>query len=225
MASDVVNKIKKLLRLAKSDNEHEAALAMSQAIRIAEKYNIAIEFIEHSGYQNPNKIVFFSRYYREYWLKNRPEYEMALSKVIADSNNCRVYQENIGSDTCVDIIGTVADIQIVDSLFHWVRPQVSRLILSEGHRDTTQFAFGIVSGIRLALEKAKREARSSVSHIPYVENAICRLDNRQREIDNMLAGLHAGAEYREYNPTSCWALGERASQKININKRVLEERS
>lgn len=53
----ITNKIKKLLRLAKSDNEHEAMQAMANAAKLAARHSIDLADLADGEERPPDHII------------------------------------------------------------------------------------------------------------------------------------------------------------------------
>lgn len=79
----IISKIQKCLRLAESGNANEAALALKQAQALMRKYDIREQDVQ--AYQITESAAHSGGYY------NPPYWALALSELIAEAFDCRVY--------------------------------------------------------------------------------------------------------------------------------------
>lgn len=84
MSENIIEKIKKLLALSHSSNEHEAASAMAQAIKMARKHNIDIEQVK--GTEFDDKIDEQDAIYKA----QLSQWEKCLFDGIAREFGCRI---------------------------------------------------------------------------------------------------------------------------------------
>lgn len=79
----IIAKIKKCLALAKSNNEHEAAVALRQAQKLMQQHGITDFDVEHADIQEEAT--------RAGAATKPPRWECALSNRVAEAFSCRVY--------------------------------------------------------------------------------------------------------------------------------------
>lgn len=219
MASTIINKIRKLLRLAKSDNLHEAANALAKARSIAEKYNIGLELLGERSL-NKNEIIFYSREYGEPWIRDPLDWESALSRTISDHNYCKAYFLPGGSKA-IDIIGLSRDIEIASSMFFWLRTQLQRLIIERAGTDLDldSFLFGAVYTVDQRLQESTQQARDSlyhgISNPDKIKYAIQKMDTRRLKIQEILESLNLKSKtVRKNKSDESWMLGAEEARKL-----------
>ena len=129
--SNPLDKIKKLLALSKSNNEHEAATALAQAIRIAAEAGIDIDAIDpdaeplevrdRSGGAQSRKI---EQWRGQLWLN------------IARIFGCAVYYQErfnnqLNLEYCIRLIGRTSDIAVADYVATHLQNELMRLARNE----------------------------------------------------------------------------------------------
>lgn len=144
----IIETIQKLLALAKSPNEHEAALALAKAQTLLIKHNLSLTAVQGTKESQEelamlNEIVDFDNY--EPW-------QSTLLNVVATAHFCHVV--NTGTESGFHILGRVANVTTVVTLYNWVEPQIIRLARESGYKrgDKTSYIMGIISTIRRKLE-------------------------------------------------------------------------
>ena len=223
MASVVLSKIEKILRLSKSDNVHEAANALAKARALAEKYNIGLELLGSETYKETD-IIFYSRENDQPWLVASETWQMALAKVVSDHNHCRSFIMRGERSQALDIIGVSRDIEIATSMFFWLQTQLRSLIVQHvrGGVEADAFLLGAIHTVDQRLKESTQQARQEVmnamSKRDRVQFAIETIDNRTSKIDNILKSMilkenRVSKNIQEYS----WNLGQKSAQSLIIN--------
>jgi len=115
----IIEKIKKLLALAASNNEHEAALAASHAQRLLAAHNLAMADIEAKGKPELADRVETSA------AKNLPKWARHLSGAVCSAFDCQgIHHPATGKLT---FIGVGADVQIAAYTFAFLERTIRRL--------------------------------------------------------------------------------------------------
>lgn len=110
-ASDtIVIRIKKLLALAKSTNENEAAVAAAKAQELLLKYNIEIAQVDGVDL---SKKEHYTREFKEVFGKNRIQWQVDLANSIAKNNLCRIVLSGKG----IWWVGKPTNIEIAQYMF------------------------------------------------------------------------------------------------------------
>lgn len=158
--SPVIDKIKKLLALANSSNEHEAALAASHAQRLLSEHNLAMADIEAAHKPEAADKV------ETAVSKNLPKWMRHLSAGVSSAFDCQaIHHPATGKMT---FIGVGADAQVAAYTFTYLDRTVRKLCGSymKLHADSTianrhrelmrqSYYLGAVSTITTHLEKQK----------------------------------------------------------------------
>jgi hypothetical protein len=118
----IIEKIKKLLALANSTNEHEAALAASHAQRLLSEHNLAMADIlsEHKP-QSADRVETAVS-------KSMPKWQRHLSAGVCEAFDCQaIFSPALGKLT---FIGIGADVQIASYTFSYLDRTIRRLCSS-----------------------------------------------------------------------------------------------
>lgn len=115
MSKTIDEKIKKLLRLASSDNEHEARLAMARARKLMAEYKLDIKDFDESN----KKVVELKT--DIYWTPYKNSYIGHLTQLIADKYCCVTYSSRLeGSQKrYVTIRGYEEDVEVLKSVLEF----------------------------------------------------------------------------------------------------------
>jgi hypothetical protein len=190
---NVIDKIKKLLALAKSSNPHEAANAAARAAELMFEHKIQAADIEIAGQEKrPVEAVgestLLAGKWREFWKGN-------LAEALSRSMMCRIYWDG-GK---LQIIGRRSDIETVSYLFSYLVLEIERmatetwkersaLVAEHGTKWKNAFRWGAVVAIarRLQEQVAATHTRASTGALVLlrkdeaeVEEAIKRLKLRK----------------------------------------------
>lgn len=125
--NNVIEKLKKLLALAQSPNENEAAVAMAQAIRIAQRENVNLDSIRGLEFDEPVQE-------NDGWAKSRFEpWERHLLLNIAEMFGCKIIQgwkhneKRHDFDIHMIVVGHPSDSEIVLYLTAYLHRQLTAL--------------------------------------------------------------------------------------------------
>ena len=128
--SPVIEKIRKLLALANSCNEHEAALAAGHARRLLAEHNLAMADIEAA--QRPDK----ADKVETAAAKTLPKWLRHLSAGVSSSFDCRAIHHPASGK--ITFIGVGADVQVAAYTFTYLDRTVRKLCSSymKQHHDS-----------------------------------------------------------------------------------------
>lgn len=112
MSNNINEKIKKLLRLAGSDNEHEARLAMARARKLMAQYKLDIKDFDESE----KEIVELQT--TLYWTPYKNSYRNILINKIAEKYCCVCYSTRMGNSSkrYVTLRGYEEDVKILNDV-------------------------------------------------------------------------------------------------------------
>lgn len=206
---EALDKAIKCLKLSKSSNQHEAALAAARAQEIIDKYNLSVDDISEGGEPKANKesIVDFG------WTDPLHEvcqvdtqWTIRLADIIAKQNACRCFwHTKPTSSSCIKIVGRPSDVQAVRYLFEWLNREVRRLrrIECKGRSRKYQidFSLGVVDTIYRKMHQQRKETIETVKKEAANPFALVRVE---QSIAKMEAKSHEVAAWVEQN--------------VNINK-------
>lgn len=149
----VSDKVRKLLRLSKSSNEHEAALAAQKASELLSQSGMVLTDIEiEQSTIKENRIK--TKY------KKTPKWVYQLGSVVANNTYCRIFLGN----SHVNFIGGVQDAEVAGYLFEYLYKTVKAMTkaytksfygvvpLSKTISISYSYASGVVATIAIKLK-------------------------------------------------------------------------
>lgn len=220
MNDEIISKIKKLLRLGQSDNEHEAALAAASAQRLMEKYNISQMMLEGASREDQEEIgICEEPLYRGG--KNRSQWRGALAAGIANANSCICFT----SGGTIHIIGRASDIEASRYLFKYCEREIDRLSKNySGHGKgwINNYKIGAVVAVTERLKEAKKQAREEIvsEHGNSASSAIALVDRRSSDVQvwaKQNATLRSGSSFgRQSVHATARTIGYNDGKKINL---------
>lgn len=112
MSNNINDKIKKLLRLAGSDNEHEARLAMARARKLMAQYKLDIKDFDESEKKVIEHIT------KMYWTPYKNTYRNTLVNLIAEKYCCVSYSTRMGNSSkrYITLRGYEEDIKVLNDV-------------------------------------------------------------------------------------------------------------
>jgi hypothetical protein len=153
MARDPLDKVRKLLALARSTNVHEAAAAAARAQELIERYRLGeLLKAEQSAAADPveEEVLETARRQRRW--------KTVLAARLAEVNCSVAFVRQVGRERQIVLAGRAADRSAVRSLWDWLVPQLEWLSAThgEGHdkRWHDDFRIGAVETIAARLAAA-----------------------------------------------------------------------
>lgn len=200
----------KLLRLARSDNPNEAALAAARAQEVIDKYKLSQLAVEQSDSgtgpapEPDEPIRDFDSSPLDAWGANYCRWRISLASFVARANQCRIYMSHRGGKAGIFIIGRASDAETVRYLYAWIVREVDRLADRDGAGNgktwRNNFRLGVCDTVgkrlqeqRRATEQAFMRDAETESDIPreralvLASTAIQKLQRRSVEVDRWMA--------------------------------------
>lgn len=162
MNKDIIEKIKKLLALSESDNEHEANTSMLQAQNLLAKYKLSMKDIKDTDKEIVNVVnqgVGVAR--------RNMTWRSQLACVIADNFSCYCYLSMFSDHTKqIKLLGKEDDVKIceavigyalenIDSNVNTLKKQYRKDRLSTRGLENT-YALGFIKGLAISFEQQKK---------------------------------------------------------------------
>ena len=191
----IMDRVGKLLRLARSDNPHEAAVAASRAHELMVRYEIGEAAIELDEPLAAREAVgdFSDTDPLERSAHVFPRWKLTLVSILCASNQAigTVIRDESGKR--IGIIGRPSDVAKVRYMYAWLSNEVGELSAAAGKgRGRTwanNFRMGFVEGfgvqLRDATERAQSGARAAATGsraLVRVDEAIEQIAAREREV-------------------------------------------
>ncbi len=218
-SSPIIDKIRKLLALANSSNEHEAALAAAHAQRLLSAHNLAMADIEtQCRPEKADQIETASS-------KKLPKWLRQLVAGVGSAFDCQtIHHPGNGKLT---FVGVGADLQVAVYTFTYLEKAVRRIcsqymkvhahsLSSSRQRELLRHSYylGAVSTINRMLASQKRETPVTPgAMVPVKEGLIKRAMNE-------MGSLRTVHSRRSYISGEAYARGELDARNVGINKGI-----
>lgn len=215
----IINKIKKLLALANSANEHEAALAARHAQRLLSEHNLAMADIEPDTRPESADTVEITA------TKTLPKWVRHLSAVVGDVFDCKVVHHP--TDGTITFIGVGDDVQVAAYTFSYLDKTVRRLcgnymksrdtgkISSRGREVMRQsYYLGAVSTITGRLREQKIATPVTPGALVPVKEGLIR------KAMSEMGPIRTVRSRRSSVDSDSYAKGQQDGQQIGINKGI-----
>ncbi|MDD2365155.1 MAG: DUF2786 domain-containing protein [Desulfuromonadaceae bacterium] len=215
----IIEKIKKLLALANSGNEHEAALAASHAQRLLSEHNLAMTDIE--SFNKPDKADRVETSVS----KKLPKWLRHLSSGISAAFDCQaIHHPATGKMT---FIGVGADVQIAVYTFTYLNSTVRRLCggymklntdpnTPGRHRELIRqsYCLGAVSTIVLKLKEQKVQTPVTKGAMVLVKEGLIR------QAMNEIGKIRIMHNRRSYINSEAYAKGQSDGREVGVNHAI-----
>lgn len=216
-----------LLRLAQSDNPHEAALAASRAQEIIDRYKLNLAALDSAPSEEPAEEI---RNFKDDPIDNGGIWKALLAQAVANVNQCRIYT----SGGNVHIIGRPSDVALVRPFHAYLAGEIERLASRhcKGNSRTywNNFRHGAVETIKQRLNaslaatvetvKAEALASGNANALTIVNNSLALIEKRKQEVADW---TRANMSLRNRTARSSYnnaghAAGRAAGQSVNLNR-------
>jgi hypothetical protein len=223
----IKERIAKLLAMAASGNEHEAALAMGMAQTLMDKHNLSMAELTVEGITEEAVI----KDGEALFLAGRiSSWKEILAGHLVTANACRLIKythqgRKLGGNrgSSLHIYGRPSDIAIVRFMLAYAVTQLTRLApKGMGKIYSNSWYLGAVRGINEKLEASKKEVYKAAS-----QYALVKLDNRAKAVDlfveaaipklrkapQIVSNIHSGAYNQGYQQGRNMDLNEKSRLK------------
>lgn len=222
-------KVAKLLRLSKSENPNEAALAASRAQEIMDRFKIesmSLEYEQTGAIKNDEPINIFEHDPLDPGTGKRSVWKGRLAVVISRLNQCKVYT-NGGA---IVIVGRPSDVSTVRYLYAWMVREITRITDRDcagcGRTYYNNFRNGAVDTISAKMNEASKATVKTVKleavsqhALMVVETSIAMREQQLAEVEFFTAakvpGLRKITTYSR-NDVSARDAGRKAAREINL---------
>lgn len=220
----IIAKIQKLLALANSSNEHEAALAAAHAQRLLSEHNLAMADIESEQKpQSADKVEATVS-------KTLPKWVRHLSVGVCTAFDCQaIHHPATGKMT---FIGVGADVQIAAYTFSYLDKTVRRLCsrymavhvsrdLPNRHRELKRQSYylGAVSTINNRLREQKAVTPTTPGALVPVKEGLIK------KAMNDLGPIRTVRSRRSYIDSHAYTKGQQDGHNVGINKGITGSKS
>jgi hypothetical protein len=215
----IIEKIKKLLALANSSNEHEAALAASHAQRLLSEHNLAMVDIEAT--HKPDKADRVETAVS----KTLPKWLRHLSAGVSDAFDCQAIHHPVTG--IMTFIGVGADVQIAAYTFTYLDRTVRKLCsaymkahvgktLANRKRELMRHSYylGAVSTIITRLKEQKVQTPVTTGALVLVKEGLIR------QAMNDMGSIRTMRSRKSFISGDAYAKGQTDGRQVGIHHGV-----
>lgn len=186
---EAISKAVRLLKLAQSDNPHEAALAAAKAQEIIDRYKLtgisqdseipggakAAPEEEIRGFEDP----------LDAGAERLSRWKVTLASTLARANQARIYT----SGSAIKIVGRPSDVETIRYLYQYLVNEIERLtkVHAKGNGKTwaNNFRYGIVDEIGEKLKGQRKNLAREMEDQAFMQSgaALVRLDNALAKLE------------------------------------------
>lgn len=222
------------LKLAKSTNPAEAALAAAKAQEIIDRYNLSVGDLQNGEEpKENNEPVANTHEPLHHVCQVDTHWSTRLAGIIARRNGCRtVFYTQTSGSAVIQIIGRTSDVNAVRYLFGWMEREVRRLTKQEcqgcSRKYQVDFRFGVVDTIERKLDEQKRqtihevqtESAGNPMALMRIKNSLAKMEHRSNEVDLWMKSNMSGlrdAKHRKKLDITARVHGMQAGEEIKLN--------
>ena len=217
--SPIIEKIRKLLALANSSNEHEAALAAGHAQRLLSEHNLAMADIEAA--HKPDKADKVETVVS----KSLPKWMRHLSAGVSTAFDCQAIHHPAAGK--MSFIGVGADVQVAAYTFTYLDRTIRKLCsnymkqhvgstIANRHRELMRQSYylGAVSTIITRLREQKVQTPVTTGALVPVKEGLIR------QAMNEIGNLRTMRSRKSYVNTDAYSRGQMDGGQVGINRGI-----
>lgn len=224
--TEALDKARKLLRLAQSDNPNEAALAASRAQEIMERFKIESISLDYEAQTAPDEPI---RNFQADPLDDAGgTWRWRLAHAVAEANQCKPYVVSGGRPT---VIGRPSDVATVRYIYSWLAREIDRLTQTHcagnGRTYSNNFRIGAAETIaeriaeqRSQLHQTIRSEATNERALMVVEHSLATLEKRKEQVEAWQQAhfklVNSGSRRGGRLDSNARAEGRRAGNSISL---------
>ena len=217
----IEKKIKKLLGLAGSSNEHEAAAAAARAHKLALEHGLSLCQIEDDSESESD--VISEAFYES---GRMASWKGKLAYAVAGVFNCSLFiQRHIGSHSSLNLVGTQHDIAsakvTIEYLFEVVERLTKQNAYGQGSAISNGYRHGLIARLVRRL-KEQAEANKEEVKKEHGENVTALVLRKDQKIKEFLSNynLKNKAESKAKLDANAYQRGINDADKVSLNRQV-----
>lgn len=225
---DIIDKVRKLLRLSESSNANEAALAATKAQQLIDEHNLSAALLAVETDDPENEPI------EDTLRDGKPldetkkthTWRYVLAEVLAECNGCQIYRCN----GPIELVGHKSDADKVRYLYGYLVNQTERLCNRDGdgcgRTWRNNYRMGVVDTVSIKLrhehnrfkDRAREQVASDSTALVKVDKALARIESRKTNVDAFMRTHHRLGHTQTYARADDWArhLGRIAGQSISV---------
>ncbi|MFW6026577.1 MAG: DUF2786 domain-containing protein [Candidatus Woesearchaeota archaeon] len=219
---DINKKIEKLDALSRSGNINEAKVAFEKLQQLMEMYNI-------SEIQNTNEDTQYEIEQEGIDIGYRVrDWKKIMAKEVANLFDCEMYQRSFGGamKTKFMFIGDKNDRETAIDIYQWL--EKTAIKLKEKAKKESEFKgeffssisyySGFVDGLRLKIEKIKKDKKEAMEKYDKTGTAIQKIDEKNELVKQFMNSLNLRDLNTKKYVDKGYDNGKEDAQKLNLNQ-------
>lgn len=219
----VIDKVKKLQSLSKSNNINEAAAATAAANKIIDQYRLLQIDLEFTNVESSEPIE--EDFEFVYETGRITQWKVNLAMVLAQHYGCYIYNDNITSSgrkqSRLRLVGRRSDMAIHKYMFNWLQLECKRFSLKEakgfGRVYVDSYCRGFVNGIRTQLDASRLEVTKDAN-----QASLIKINKRESEAKDFINSkknlITTKTKSFSYTDKFAYALGLDKGNKIHLGE-------
>lgn len=180
----IIDRIRKLLRLARSDNVHEAATAAARAQELMSKYELEEAQLGDISEDNTSRVMAFADEDGLYGANRLALWLLRLAVNLAELNNAECFVQVKGKRRVIGLVGNPRNVSLIRYLFLFLKREIERLcsVHAQGRSSTqwrNSFKLGATDEVILRMREARDSIFRTASH-----TALARINAERLEARN-----------------------------------------
>ena len=205
----IIDKVKKLLALAQSDNVHEAEMATLKANQLLIHHNLSALEEDEGGFDE--------LYVRKvFQIKRATSKYQAIQEILQFFYVYPIFSYGKGQ-VALEVTGTKENVLIAEYVAHYLDEELERLYVKSGLRGIHQkksFMQGVAEGYQLKHKKHQDQLK------PQHQKALMIIENQlQQGIQKIYGQLSYRSHMAQYDPRAK-SLGQLSGQQLTIHKGI-----
>lgn len=240
--SKIVERVRKLMALAESDNVNEAANAAAAAQKLMAEHRISEAMLSAEAGEDENDVEVTNDVLAQF--ARREPWAGTLAMGLTKANGCEVYYSSTHGKKGVDlrIVGATSDVQTVSYMYQYLVHEVERLCDAEAKRrrlaGTIEYAntrmwrasfragaaHTLCKRIEAAAQEQRREQHNAAidaggAAIVRLDGGLARLETLAEKVKEALPGnLRKGRQTTARRDMSGFVAGQRAGESMNLTR-------
>lgn len=208
----IADKIRKLLALSKSSNEHEASLALAKANNLLMKHNMEMKDIE-------DQIDMSSIVEEDVMEGGRiMNWKSMMLKSVMDLNNCELLLSSIrGGNKTIKAIGKKQNIEVSISMYDYLVKSMERKMKKDNPYDKPSFRLGFAHSICLKVRDIIRERENSKSDVECMALIVQEKQMAKDFMNDKYKNLRNQRSKSSYRDSDSFRSGVSAGNSTSLN--------
>lgn len=212
----IVEKIRKLLALSESNNEHEAMLAMENANKLLMKYNLEMSDINQIDLNEMVEDSIISG-------KRLMAYKTSLLSSVMKLNNCEVIIHNrVRGEKIVKALGKKHSIQVSVSMYEYLTITMEKLSKKEKGINSNSFRLGFAHAISQKVNEIIKERNKKQNEFDVACTALVIQEKAlvKKFMKEKYPNIRTTTTKSSFADQASYMAGRTAGQSVSLNTQV-----